>query len=75
MPDDTNITEDEKFDRMITRILHEHAERTITDDQIKRVLAPIQARIAAGEFTSNTHTANSFPKHRPRPHRTVPRNR
>jgi len=44
-PDDPQL-----YDCILTRILHIHAEETITDEQIQRVLAPVRERIKAGEF-------------------------
>ena len=35
---------------MITQVLHRHAEETITDEQVQRILSPIIKRINAGEF-------------------------
>jgi len=85
MPDNTNITEDntdnrgtltdEKLDQLITWALHKHAEETITDEQIQRILAPVHARIAAGEFSKGASATGGFPRHRPHTHCTGPRSR
>ena len=35
---------------IITRILHRHAEETISDEQVQRVLSKVFEKIDAGEF-------------------------
>ena len=69
------FADDEEFDRLITWALHKHAEETITDEQIQRILAPIHARIAAGEFTKGASATGDCPKYRPHTHRTGSRSR
>ena len=45
--------ESEKNNRtlpVLTRIMHMHAEETITDEQVKRILDPVIEMILAGDF-------------------------
>ncbi len=39
-----------KKDMTLKRIIEQYAEDSITDEQVARVLAPVLARIHAGEF-------------------------
>ena len=36
---------------MLTEIIHKYAEESISEEQVQRVIAPVIARIAAGEFS------------------------
>ena len=39
---------------MLTQVLHRHAEESITDEQVRRVLDKVFERIDAGEFRKRT---------------------
>ena len=41
---------------VITKILHKHAEESISDEKVERILRPILARIKAGEFDKSRDT-------------------
>ena len=43
---------------VLSDMLRKHAEETISDEQVKRVLSPIIERINAGEFARPKHKKN-----------------
>ena len=50
---DARDNSEREFARYLKRIFEEEAERSISQEQIDRVLAPVFERIEAGEFCSS----------------------
>ena len=46
----------------MTRLMHDIADHTVTDEQIARCLAPILARIKTGEFSKRKGTYYERPR-------------
>ncbi len=44
------IVDEERKSSVLRRMIVKYAEDSITDEQVARVLAPVLARIRAGEF-------------------------